>query len=94
MQEDRLDAALRQLSIIQPAIGVDEAFRDAMWQRVGEMAATRDAWRRTMLGAAVIAVSLGTGLGAAVTPAMAEPPAYVLYSGSELAPSNLLHLQK
>jgi len=92
MEEDKLDAALRQLSIAQSSVGVDDAFRDAMWQRVGELAASRDRWKRTMLGTAVIAVSLGTGLGTAVTPAMAEATGYGLYSGSELAPSSLLHL--
>jgi len=92
MEEDKLDAALCKLSIAQPSVGVDEAFRDAMWQRVGELAATRERWKRTMLGATVIAVSLGTGLGTAITPAMAESAGYGLYSGSELAPSSLLHL--
>jgi len=92
MEENKLDTVLQDLSIAQPAIGLNEGFRDAMWQRVGELTEARDRRRRAILGAAIFAVSLGTGLGATITPAMAEPTRYGMYDGSELAPSSLLHL--
>jgi len=92
MDEDRLGYALRTLSDTPLQFEAGAGFRDAVWQRVGEMSEARDRRGRAILGAAIILVSLTTGLGSTFSPAMAEPVTYAISDGSELAPSTLLHV--
>ena len=93
MDDNTLDTVLNEIAATQPAAHAGEGFRDAMWQRVGELTEAREMRRKTFLGVAVVVVSLTTGFGAAVTPAMAEPDSYTFLDGSELAPSSLLHVE-
>ena len=92
MDDDQLDGLLHGLSFETTPLEVGPEFQDRVWQRIGEMSEARERRRRTLLGLAIVAVGLGTGMGATQRPAYAEDAGYTLTAGADLSPSALLHV--
>lgn len=91
-QETRLDEALRQLGRRPPG-PVPDGFMDGVWLRAGEMAEAANARRRLALFAVIFIAGLSGGIGAVGALAQAEPPFDQTFTGANLSPAVLLHVQ-
>lgn len=87
---DKLDALLCQLAM-QPVPPVTDGFIEAVWERIGSVAAQRE--RRTRLGLflGLFMVGLGAGWGTVWNPVESGNPRYALVANADLSPAALLH---
>ncbi|WP_052223360.1 hypothetical protein [Novosphingobium malaysiense] len=92
MNDQDLDRWLQGLAERPLAMDAEEDFHERVWQRIGQMSEARDQRRRTVLGLAMVAVALGTGIGATHSPAHAARAGLALADGSDLSPAALLHV--
>jgi hypothetical protein len=92
MNDSELDGFLRRLAEHPAASEAGSGFREGVWQRIGQMSEARDQRRRTILGLAIFAVALGTGVGATQTPAHAQRSAPAFADVTDLSPAALLHV--
>ncbi|MCJ2178408.1 hypothetical protein [Novosphingobium album (ex Hu et al. 2023)] len=92
MDDYQFDNCLRDLAGPAGTGDAGSEFHAKVWQRIGQMVEARDQRRRAVLGLAIFAVALGTGVGVTQSPAKAEGARTALADGTDLSPAVLLHV--